>query len=65
MKGGDRIMLLQMTNDPDPILPGSQGTVQDVCEFTGWIQVWVHWDNGRTLALCIPPDSARVLPEAG
>ena len=65
MKAGDRIMLVQMSNDPDPILPGAQGTVRDVNTFTGWIQVWVDWDNGRKLALCIPPDSARVIYEAG
>ncbi len=65
MKIGDRIMLIEMVRDPDPILPGAQGTIQDVCKYTGWVQVWIQWDNGRTVALCIPPDSARVIYEAG
>ena len=62
MKKGDRIMLVSMPEDPDPLLPGCQGTVTSVSVFTGWKQVWVDWDNGRKLALCIPPDAARVIP---
>lgn len=61
MKVGDRIVLTSMPQDPDPVAPGTQGTVESVSEHTGWIQIWVAWDNGRKLALCIPPDSARVI----
>ena len=47
---GDRIRLLAMPNDPDPIPPGSTGTV--VSATTGaFAQIEVDWDNGRTLAL--------------
>ena len=47
---GDRIRLLAMPNDPDPIPPGSTGTVVSATTGT-FAQIEVDWDNGRTLAL--------------
>ena len=47
---GDRIRLLAMPNDPDPIPPGSTGTVVSATAGT-FAQIEVDWDNGRTLAL--------------
>jgi hypothetical protein len=49
---GDRVTLLNMPDDPDPIAPGTEGTVD-------WIgdeaveprQIGVKWDNGRSLLL--------------
>lgn len=56
---GDRIELVSMTNDPDPIPAGSRGTVVLT---PGWFQdawqVTVSWDNGRALNLVVPPDKA-------
>jgi hypothetical protein len=47
---GDRIRLLAMPDDPDPIPTGSTGTV--ISATTGaFAQIDVEWDNGRTLAL--------------
>lgn len=54
---GDRIELLAMPDDPDPIPVGTKGTVDyvsDPIHFRGeapWVQIGVKWDNGRTLAL--------------
>lgn len=61
-KPGDRIKLLSMGNDPDPIPYGTLGTVQRVVDLSWggkneW-QVQVDWDNGRTLSLVCPPDLA-------
>lgn len=57
---GDRIRLVSMTNDPDPIEAGAAGTVELP---PGWFQdAWqiiVKWDNGRTLSLVVPPDVAE------
>lgn len=47
---GDRIRLVNMPNDPDPIEPGSRGTVLNVTDGP-LAQITVQWDNGRTLAL--------------
>ena len=56
LKPGDRIRLISMTDDPDPIPTGTTGTVAGICPQSGWTQVDVKWDNGRSLMLSIPPD---------
>lgn len=60
-KVGDRIMLLQMENDPNPIEVGSLGTVTAISSFLNDIQISVKWDSGRTLSLVCPPDKYEVL----
>jgi len=29
---GDRVVLVRMVNDPDPITPGTKGTVDSICD---------------------------------
>lgn len=57
---GTRIRLVSMTDDPNPVPPGTTGTV------TGGngAQLWVRWDDGRTLALLVGVDAYEVLPDA-
>lgn len=48
-----------------PIEQGAEGTVELLIELHGhrqpsW-QVWVKWDNGRSLSLIVPPDQYRKL----
>lgn len=54
---GTRIELVFMPDDPDPVPAGSKGTV------TGGSggQLWVDWDNGRSLCLVLPVDKYRVI----
>ena len=63
---GDRIRLIAMPNDPDPIPPGSTGTVRSARQCgsgqDAWFQVDVAWDNGRKLMFSVPPDQFEVLP---
>lgn len=42
-----------MPNDPDPIPVGTEGTVTGGSEpsFNMAGQIWVEWDNGRSLIL--------------
>lgn len=55
---GDRIRLVEMPNDPDPIPVGTTGTVKS-CEQVGFLwHILMDWDIKRSLALCIPPDHA-------
>lgn len=59
----DRIELISMSSDPDPIPVGTKGTVRSICtdpfnRITGKI-VGVNWDNGRRLNLILPTDTAR------
>ena len=42
---GDQIRLLAMSDDPDPIPPGTTGTVIAVRQHGSWSQVDVKWDN--------------------
>jgi hypothetical protein len=67
LKRGDRIVLLEMPNDPDPILIGEAGTVTHVSQHGAghgaWQQVEVLWDRGRQLMLTVPPDKVRILPD--
>jgi hypothetical protein len=64
VKIGDRIELVEMPEDPDPIPPGTQGTVDWVNELPRFVQIGVRWDNGRSLMLCVPPDRFRVVSPA-
>jgi hypothetical protein len=60
-KVGDRVKLISMNDDPDPIPMGTKGTVifaHDVSFSTTekFYQIGVDWDNGRTLMVVVPPD---------
>jgi hypothetical protein len=51
---GQRIELVRMAADPNPVPPGTLGTVLKVDKWgcrPGAYNVQVAWDNGRTLAL--------------
>jgi len=56
---GDHIELVEMSENPDPIPPGTQGTVDWVNELPPFMQIGVRWENGRSLMLCVPPDRYR------
>lgn len=59
---GDRIELVSMPDDPDPIPAGAQGTVNYVGKFPGLgQQIGVKWDNNRTLMLINGVDEFKVL----
>ncbi len=61
LQGGDRIRLVSMPQDPDPIPVGSLGTVLRVHNHDDWVQVEVDWDNGRQLMLTIPDDCVEIM----
>lgn len=61
LKAGDRIRLISMTDDPDPIPAGTTGTVVGVYPHSDWTQVDVDWDEGRSLMLSIPPDQVAIV----
>ena len=57
---GTRIELNFMPDDPNPIEPGTRGTVAFVDDMG---QIGMHWDNGRSLSLIPGVDSFRRLTE--
>ena len=57
---GTRIELIQMGDDPQPVPPGTRGTVAYVDDMG---QIGMHWDNGRGLSLIPGEDSFRKLTE--
>lgn len=69
-KIGDRIRLVDMPDDPCPIEKGATGTVTNIFTYGKatlvhghpYSQVSVKWDNGRTLALVVPPDVFEIIP---
>lgn len=63
VKPGDRIELVSMLNDPDPIPTGTTGTVVRVGRSIepGHYQIGVDWDIDRSLHLEVPPDRFRVI----
>ena len=61
---GDRIRLIHMLEDPDPIPAGSFGTVRAIHPHHGWTQIEVDWDNGRQLMLSMPDDVIEILATA-
>ena len=56
---GTRIRLNSMEDPYHPILPGTEGEV-DFVDNEG--QIFMKWDNGRTLPLIPGEDSFTVLP---
>ena len=59
-KVGQRIRLVAMVDDPDPLAVGSLGTVTDVRNLGDWLQIDVDWDCGRALMLSVPPDRVSI-----
>lgn len=63
---GDRVRLVLMGDDPDPIPAGSEGTVTDTFDFgDGAWQIGIKWDNGRSLYCVCPPDVLTMIKRAG
>lgn len=62
---GDRIRLVAMADDPNPIRAGQTGTVIGVSSHGSardtWHQLDVAWDDGRTLMLVSPPDTFEII----
>jgi len=56
---GDRIELLGMNDTWTKLKKGSQGTVFKIDKDQELI--WVHWDNGETLALLQGIDKYKIL----
>lgn len=56
LEAGDRIRLILMADDPDPIAAGTSGAVASMYSHGDWTQVDIEWDNGRSLMLTFPPD---------
>ena len=63
-KAGQRVRLVSMINDPDPIPAGTTGTVVKIYPQRGWCQINIDWDNDRTLMLSIPPDEIERIEPA-
>ena len=51
---GTRVRLIEMAGDPNPIPPGTMGTVRAVDDAG---QLVMAWDNGRCLSLIPGVDS--------
>jgi len=62
---GDRIRLVAMGDDPDPMLIGEIGTVVSAERHgagrDAWLQIDVDWESGRTLMLSVPPDRFEIV----
>lgn len=60
---GDRIRLIKMSNDPDPIEPNTTGTVKTVntVYMFGEDHLIVEWDNGSRLNLLVGTDDFEVI----
>ena len=58
---GKRVRLIKMENDPDPIKPGEEGTIDHI-DGTGTL--FVKWDNGRSLGLVPEEDKYIILNES-
>ena len=55
---GTRVRCLQMIDDPHPVPPGVEGTVQYT---NGFGQIAVRWDNGSGLFLLYGIDNFEVI----
>lgn len=71
MKVGDRVRMIHMPDDPNPIPSGTEGVVTDITRVQmgprgerSFTQISVDWDNGRTLRCVSPPDTLAVIASA-
>ena len=53
LPAGCRVQLIDMASDPNPVEPGTMGTVNFVDDIG---TVFIDWDNGRCLGLVIGVD---------
>jgi hypothetical protein len=71
MKAGDRFKLIQMGSDPDPVPPGSTGTIDGIIDMpsfdapSGRKCLNVTWDPGvnRSLHILVPDDRIIILED--
>lgn len=61
LKPGARVRLVEMPKDPCPVEVGVEGTVEKVVDVFGSTQIWMMWDDGRQLAMIVPPDRYEVI----
>ena len=60
LKPGDRIRMVAMPEDPDPIPVGTIGVVDSAVSIMGDIQISMEsWENGRHLHPIVPPDEVE------
>lgn len=59
-KEGMRIRMVSMTDDPNPITPGTEGTIRLV---DGMGIIHVKWDDGRTLGVIPGIDHYQLMPD--
>jgi len=55
---GKRLRLIQMNNEPNPVLPGTEGTIYYVDD-AGTIHL--KWDDGSELGVIIGLDEYQIL----
>lgn len=55
---GTRVRLIRMADDPQPIAPGTEGTVTGVDDMAG---ICIRWDNGRGLKALFEVDELEIL----
>jgi len=54
---GKRVRLIEMFDDPYPIMPGTEGLVMSV----GADVISVKWDNGRSLGMIYDVDQFEII----
>jgi len=64
VKKGQRIELIWM-DDPHHVAPGTKGTVTGATylSFAKQWQIYIDWDNGRSLSLVHPDDRYRIIED--
>lgn len=64
---GDVVEMVEMVDDPNPIVPGIKGVVEDIrsIRFNNQYEehVDVKWENGRTLNLILPYDKIKIVSD--
>lgn len=66
VKSGQRIKLISMPNDPNPIPCGATGMITDVNKFGEGANLSVRWDppyQTRSLNILVPEDKFVIIKE--
>lgn len=58
---GERVELVEMTHNPNSVLPGTTGIVEAVDRCEEGVRYEIRWSTGETSPVFVPPDRLQLI----